>query len=98
MQTISCYMHICDISFVCCSKLNSCYSEKMLKEDPYLVPYSMLELALMYMDQARYKEARSILSKAKFVKLPLIYIVLVLVFIYKNAKSIDSKIFLSTNM
>ena len=40
-------------------------SEKRLKQDPYLVPYALMELALIFINSQNLEEAKNILDKAK---------------------------------
>ena len=39
--------------------------EKQLKQAAYLVPYALMELALIYIQTQNYEEAKNILDKAK---------------------------------
>ena len=41
--------------------------EKELKQDQYMVPYSMMELAMLFMINKDYSEAKLILDKAKWI-------------------------------
>lgn len=43
------------------------FSEKKIKFDHYLVPNSLVELGLLYIDQGRRDEAIKLLRKAKYV-------------------------------
>ena len=42
-------------------------SEKKLKEDHYLVPYALLELAMLFIHSQNLEEASNILDKSKYV-------------------------------
>lgn len=44
-----------------------CVSEKDIKSDNYLVPYAHHELALIYIAQAKYDEAKVLLDRVKWV-------------------------------
>jgi hypothetical protein len=41
------------------------YSEKKLKEDPYLSPYAQAELAFMMLDDEQYDNAKKLLDHVK---------------------------------
>ena len=41
------------------------HREKKLKQDNYLVPYALMELAMLHMHSGHLDEARIILDKAK---------------------------------
>lgn len=53
------------IKFTLCRIVLCVLSEKKIRFDHYLVPNSLLELSLLYIDQGRRDEAVRVLRKAK---------------------------------